>query len=1394
MNDILSLAQATTAASVGGKAASLGKLIRAGFPVPDGFVILPPNTPGSTTNGNGHAHAGEVVGGAFEILAAYARLGRGTVAVRSSATAEDGAVSSMAGQFETVLNVEGDAELLDAVRHCRTSVGSDRVRAYINERGIAEADVRMAVVVQKQINADIAGVLFTAAPDSIFPRQMLIEASFGLGESVVSGRVQPDILRVDFHGGQVVETTIARKLFEITRDGERAIEPARQNQPCLDSLQVHALWKLARRAEEHFGCPQDIEWAVADGQLYLLQSRPITTHANAAEVESAVLAAREEVTRLKAAGHGPWVVHNLAETLPRPTPLTWSLIRRYMSADGGYGRAYQAAGFAPRGEFLDRIGGRIYMDATRAPKMFSADFPFAYDPEVLRNSADASQQPPTIATGSVLRRWRAGRMLARVDEILDQPCEVESAHAAETLEAFVAESKRIDLRTLSAETLAKHWATCEANVLDVYGSVEVLAGLRAGRAMVKLQQAVAEHAWDEDAAALAAMLSSGGAADEDTLADESLYRVGRGETELHAWLAAHGHRGVGEMDLASPRWRDDPAAATEAAGRMAAGAAPAERHVAHVAKVTAKLDEICRRLSRGDAFEFRAEVAIAQKAVAGREFAKDRLMLGYELLRDIAREIGRRMGADDDAFFLTRDELLETLERGYTPVKLIAERRAEYAAQQRVRWPAFIESAEDVGTTASVRGEAIAISAGEADGVVRVMRTINDTPPLPGEILVCPSTDPAWTPVLTGVAGLVIEVGGVLSHGAVVARELGVPAVVVPDATERFKTGDRIHIDGTTGRVRQADQTTDTQQPDDTRIQPRLTPPPAGAKDRRAARLRNAAAAVWALYLLAVFLLPETRVRAVSLAAIDAVLWPVAGRIGWPVTVAVIAVVTGVATLLLQRRLTDNRRLREAKRRAGVLSELVALLPAESRRRAVMRRMISEVTLRGLGASLVPVGVLLGPMVVMFVWLGDRADPKAWNAPAGSGVRVVATVDGEFLGSVKIAVPNGVTVDETTPATQKLPALRSTLERLLTLYRQPATQQAAVPWELTIAPDPARTQSADQLKAYLDAGIPQQTISWLVHPNEHFDGRFSVEVSAENVTRQIGVTVGPSSPPSVSSVAGSAPLRSVRIVYPPAKVERHFLRVFNYDIGWLGVYVVAYVVTLPLVSPLGRGRLRGNAMRVLVVEDEPDLLEVLAQSLREDGYAVDEAADGNTGLFKAEGNTYDAVILDLMLPGMSGWEVLKKLRKTKATPVLILTARDATPDRVQGLDAGADDYLTKPFELVELQARLRALIRRSAGQAEAKITVGDVTLDTAQRVAYLSGEAVNLTPREYALVELLALHKGKLVSRSMIYDHLFDENSDTLSNLVDVHIAHVRRKLGRDFIVTRRGEGYMVHA
>lgn len=215
-------------------------------------------------------------------------------------------------------------------------------------------------------------------------------------------------------------------------------------------------------------------------------------------------------------------------------------------------------------------------------------------------------------------------------------------------------------------------------------------------------------------------------------------------------------------------------------------------------------------------------------------------------------------------------------------------------------------------------------------------------------------------------------------------------------------------------------------------------------------------------------------------------------------------------------------------------------------------------------------------------------------------------------------------------------------------------------------------------------------------------------------------------------------------------------------------------------------------MRILIVEDEPDLLRSLAQALREEGYAVDTANDGEDGLFKAEGYDYDAIILDVMLPKLDGWEILKRLRKAKKTPVLMLTARDQSRDRVKGLDTGADDYVVKPFDLAELFARLRALIRRSANKTTNIIEIGEVAIDTAARNVTRGGAVVELTAREYALLEFLALHRGEVVTRTQLYEHLFDENESSLSNLLDVHVSNLRKKLGAEFVTTRRGHGYCI--
>ncbi len=220
-------------------------------------------------------------------------------------------------------------------------------------------------------------------------------------------------------------------------------------------------------------------------------------------------------------------------------------------------------------------------------------------------------------------------------------------------------------------------------------------------------------------------------------------------------------------------------------------------------------------------------------------------------------------------------------------------------------------------------------------------------------------------------------------------------------------------------------------------------------------------------------------------------------------------------------------------------------------------------------------------------------------------------------------------------------------------------------------------------------------------------------------------------------------------------------------------------------------------MRVLLVEDHKPLVRALKKGLEEEGFAVDTAYDGEEGDYKARTANYDAIVLDLMLPRKDGLSLLQGWRREGLKAhVLVLTARGTIDDKVKGLDLGADDYLTKPFELEELLARIRALVRRGHQVKDPVLRIYDLEIDTAARVVKRGGQAIHLTPREYALLEFLAFHRGRVVTRSMIWEHLYDEHDESTSNVVDVYIRYLRNKIDRGFdpplILTRWGEGYLL--
>jgi pyruvate,water dikinase len=1252
-NYVQQLIDCSDLAEVGGKGANLGNLARAGFPVPPGFVL--------TT----HAYrAAQKKISAITvppvvnpippeveqaILEAYRQLGAPPVAVRSSATAEDMAAASMAGQYETFLDVRGEEELLEKIRHCWASLDSPRTRAYLAEHSISRENVAMAVVVQALVPAEVAGVLFTLNPLTAAHDEMLVEASWGLGESVVSGRVQPDIFRLNAATGATISQSISdKKTMLVPRSAQEnanlliggssahassAVEtevPAPQRKAaCLADPDLEKLWQLGKKAAAHFGAPQDIEWALAGGNLYLLQSRPITTHLDAQARADVLAAARQNLSGKT----GPWALHNLAETLPHPTPLTWSVLRRFMSGDGGFGNMYRMAGFHPSVKvradgFLDLIAGRIYMDASRAPEMFFENFPFAYDLHELKRSPDASQSPPTLPRGTFRERLRIGKRLSTVNENL--------RHRAQTfdkdmlkihlpaLKDYVAAARKIDLKALSTEDLLDLWEKHERRVMDDFAPLSLLPSLISAMALAELRAFLAEHLWEEDAAALTQTLSAGGVANRTLMADADLYELSRGTRGVQSWLDEHGHRGTGEFDLAASRWREKPATLIEMSSRLATGDSPLERHRHASEHAATRAAQIRARLAPqyGDDFDRRLE--LVRRYMPFREDGKDFLMLGYELLRQLACEMGRRLGIGEDVFYLTRPEMLAALRAGPADAALKAlleKRRRDYRAESKITLPRVIEGPAVFDAAAAIPGvtspaaphgthKGFVISSGRATGKARILRSPSDPAAASlekGYILVCPSTDPSWTPLFVNAAGLILEVGGTLSHGAVVAREMGLPALVIENATTLFTDGEEILLDAAAGIAGPlgtplgipASGGRPSIDPNDTVIPHNLLPPPEGPKDKRAAILRNRAAIAWTLFILAFFLLPAAWVYIPTIHLLDRFLWPIVRAAGKPWTVVIVAALIAVITLTLQKLLTDNPRLLAAKRRANLLQNEADRLPANSPRQLALRRAAAPVQGRLLLAALVPVGLLLGPMLLPFAWFKDRIEPSAWNSPPGTPVELVVYLDPAFSGTVTLDAPAPLNLDEkSTPKIQSALPLQPTLEKLLALYQSPNASDA---WQLAYVPIKDPAAAAADLKSYLQQGPPPQVLRWQFNPADQTAGAFRLHLSAGKFFTGTTVILGDAHAPVSKTAAGIGPIQQLRLNYAPDSRPRIFwqplaflaphperkspdlpahaerkspdvpssnptiaVRLAAWDIGWLWLYILAYLPILYL--------------------------------------------------------------------------------------------------------------------------------------------------------------------------------------------------------------------------------------
>jgi pyruvate,water dikinase len=822
---------------VGGKGASLADMTKAGLNVPPGFTI-------STeccdlfhrNNGQWPERLEEQVRehlSRLECLAGH-KFGDGAdpllIAVRS------GAAQSMPGMMATLLNVgrpeDGNAwELLcraiNAVFH---SWNSERAVLYRKHHRI-DGLLGTAVTVQIMCPAEISGVLFTVNPVDGAREQILIEAVPGLGEALVLGQVTPDRFVLERHTLTVMKRTLAGDGSATLRDD-----------------QLVELGQLGLRVEAYFGVPCDIEWAFAGGQSYLLQSRPIkglqNSQGSASPVEYSVLSTQysgvenekreqvrqDEIAHLRSRAEPTgtvWSRFNLSEILPEPTPMTWAIVRRFMSGRGGFGLMYRDLGFDPDPALdeegvYDLVCGRPYCNLSREPRLHFRLLPFEHNFAALKAAPQKALYPqPTINTARAgWRFWLFAPVM--IPKVLVQMIRAELRQRAigqslakrlreELFPAFTAEAKegaKEDLTQLDGSTLLErleHWT--RRTLLD-FARDSLKPTALAGLAIGRIERLLLPTLGAERTRVAVGELVMGVHPDAEADLPGAIHDLASGKLDGATFLERFGHRGRQEMELAELRWAEEPdavarivkpdASVRESSGTLAcASGSRSQDRIAGEAKLDA---------AKRAAFD--TEVNSLQTFLGLRETAKHYLMMGYALIRRVLVELDRRYHLDGGIFFLTPDEL-PRLVNGDDISALIADRRRrrELALSLEAPQILFSDDLEAIGRPVSLGGvetlHGVPLSAGAAEGVALVLETPDAAAVASGPyILVCPSTDPAWVPLFVHAKGLVMETGGVLSHGAIVAREFGLPAVAgLADVHRQIKTGQALRIDGGAGTV-----------------------------------------------------------------------------------------------------------------------------------------------------------------------------------------------------------------------------------------------------------------------------------------------------------------------------------------------------------------------------------------------------------------------------------------------------------------------------------------------------------------------------------------------------------------------------------------------------------------
>ncbi|HSF80381.1 MAG TPA: PEP/pyruvate-binding domain-containing protein [Anaerolineales bacterium] len=891
---------AATLASVGGKGANLARLARAGFPVPPGFIIstgayqrfvatnelqpviqaalenLSADTAGALEQASAKIRAAFSAGrlpqeittailSACENHLATAQLTRGSgqvgegvpVAVRSSATAEDLPDLSFAGQQDTYLNVIGTENLLEAVVNCWSSLWTGRAIGYRLRNGIDHDEAALAVVVQRMVASDVSGVLFTANPLTGLLSEAVIDATFGLGEALVSGRVEPDHFVVDSRSGEVIHKKLGAKKVATRGKPGGGVETLQENLAARQTLgkeEIRRLVLLGNQVQEEYGTPQDIEWAISGGELYLLQSRSITTLFPVPEVSFDPLII--------------WFSFGAVQGMMGPvTPLGQDAIRTVIA---GMGTVFGAPITPDQQQVFVSSGERIWVkisDLIRHPigsRIFSGLLGFVepsvaqiLTPLVAEERLGAGSGKMKLSTLRRLARF-ALPMLPRFARAMLHP-EKARADFDRRIEDYLSVAA-ITPAENRFERLANTLAFMRNRISNAFpfllprfiplfgpsmAALNLLTKISGGRRELALEVTrglpnnvttemdLALWATAIEIRAEADLAGMFQRADAQELANRYLdgSLPATAQAAIDRFMKKYGMRGVGEIDFGQPRWREDPV--------------PVMRTLQSYLTIKAEFAPDVL-FARG---EQAAQTAIEQLASEARKQAGG--WLKEKLVRVAARRIRILMGArespkffairtmgiarhalleagrefvkagtidrPDDLVYLQLSEL-EVLSRNEPPSAsahpswkaLIADRQGIYGRELRRRQvPRVLVSDGRMfyeGLDASSESTEVItgspVSPGVVEGVVRIVLDPRSTQLSAGEILVCPGTDPAWTPLFMAAGGLITEVGGMMTHGSVVAREFGIPAVVgVHRATERLKNGQRIRLDGTLGKI-----------------------------------------------------------------------------------------------------------------------------------------------------------------------------------------------------------------------------------------------------------------------------------------------------------------------------------------------------------------------------------------------------------------------------------------------------------------------------------------------------------------------------------------------------------------------------------------------------------------